>query len=108
MEFPAFIEALPDIPLPMPGANAKLMQGVNHQVVFFRLPKGAAVPPHSHAAQWGVVVSGKIRLTVGDTVCILGPGDTYQLAEGEMHQAECLEDAVAVDFFNDPARYYIK
>lgn len=106
--FADFIEKLPSAETPFPGVVTRLMQGLNHQAVFFRIPAGVSVPPHSHSAQWGVVVSGSMEITVGGIKKTCGPGDAYTIGAGEIHEVKCLTDIVAIDFFDDPARYRAK
>lgn len=106
--FADFIEKLPQADVPFPGVETRLMQGINTQAVFFRIPAGAKVPPHSHTAQWGVVVSGTMEITIGGVKKTCGPGDAYTIADGEIHEVTCLTDIVAIDFFDGPARYKAK
>lgn len=106
--YSAFIEAMPEPHIPFPGVRAKLMQGVAHQAVFFELPAGLVIPPHSHCAQWGVVIKGRMEMTVGGITRTLGPGDTYAVGEGEVHGVVVVEDSAAIDFFDDPARYGVR
>ena len=106
--FPAFIESLPEAAVAFPGVKSRLMQGVAHQAVFFELEKGIVIPPHSHCAQWGVVVSGCIEITIAGVKRVCGPGDEYNVPDGAVHEVTVLEDAVAIDFFDDPARYRVK
>ena len=107
-KFADFIEKLPKADIPFQGVDTRLIQGGDHQVVFFRIPAGASVPPHSHAAQWGLVVSGRIEITIGGATRQCGPGDAYDIGKDEIHEVKCLEDTVAIDFFDDPARYRIR
>lgn len=105
--FSEFIEAMDQPLVPFPGVKARLMQGVSHQAVFFELPAGLVIPPHSHCAQWGVVVKGKMEMTIGGEKRALGPGDTYKVGVGEVHEVVVIEESAAIDFFDDPARYRI-
>lgn len=105
--FSDFIEAMEKPQVPFQGVKARLMQGVNHQAVFFELPAGLVIPPHSHCAQWGVVVKGKMEMTMGGEKRVLGPGDTYKVGAGEVHEVVVLLDSAAIDFFDDPARYRV-
>ena len=56
--FAEFLRNLPQVAVPFEGVDARLMTGPDGQAVFFYLPKGVTVPPHSHCAQWGIVVEG--------------------------------------------------
>lgn len=103
--FPPFIEALPEADLPIPGVWTRFLQSERGQVVFFRIPAGSAVPPHSHGAQWGLVVSGRVELVVDGVAREYGPGENYYIPAGAVHTARCLTDVEAVDFFADNDRY---
>ena len=104
-EYPEFIKALPLGNLPAPEIKAHLLTGALAQAVFFDLPAGASVPPHSHGEQWGVVVAGELELTIGDETRIRRPGDSYFIDKGVEHSATVLQDALVVEVFADPNRY---
>lgn len=105
IELPDFIKALPEAAIAFPDVKVRLMQGVAHQVVFFEMPRGASVPPHSHCAQWGILLSGGIEITISGVRRMCGPGDTYYIPPDAVHEVKVLEDSTAIDFFDDPARY---
>lgn len=100
-----FIKNLPQPDLAFPGLKAHLLSGAQGQVVFFDLPAGASVPPHSHCAQWGIVVEGEIELTIGGRTRICKKGDVYNIGDGEEHSAELKTRCLAIDVFADPNRY---
>lgn len=59
-------------------------------------------PPHAHAAQWAVVLEGKIEVTMcGKTECFT-KGDTYFLPEGVEHSVKIHPGYAEVIFLNDP------
>ncbi|NIM57923.1 MAG: cupin domain-containing protein, partial [Candidatus Aminicenantes bacterium] len=62
--FPEPIRNLPQADIPFDGITAYLSQADNHQILFMEFNKDVEVPEHSHEAQWGVVLAGKIDLTV--------------------------------------------
>ncbi len=103
--YPDFIKALPRADIPMPGVTAHLLAAPQGQAVFFELPAGSSVPPHSHGAQWGIVVSGELELTIGGETKIYTAGDSYYVGEGVEHSATVLTDCRAIDVFADPNRY---
>ncbi len=100
-----FIKALPQADIPMPGPLAYLLSGGPCQVVFFELPAGSAVPPHSHGAQWGIVVDGEIELTIAGQTRTYRRGDAYHIGAGVEHSARVLSDCRAIDVFADADRY---
>ena len=73
--------------------------------MFFEIEPTANVPPHSHSAQFGVVMEGEMVLTIGDDTQIYGKGDTYTISEGVTHQAVFKSVVLAMDFFDDADRY---
>ncbi len=103
--YPRAILELPQVDLPFKDATAYLMQGVVTQSVFFELPAGAEVPAHSHCAQWGVVLDGRIELTIGGEKKSYSRGDSYFIPAGVVHQAEVPKDAKVLDVFFAADRY---
>lgn len=77
-------------------------------MVEFLLQKGAVLPQHSHPhEQIGYLVKGRIRLTIGDEVQDLAPGDSWCIPGGAPHGAEIVEDAVAVEVFSPVREEYL-
>jgi quercetin dioxygenase-like cupin family protein len=75
----------------------------------FLLQKGAILPGHSHPnEQTGYLVKGKFRLFIGDAVRDLIPGDSWNIAKDIKHQAEILEDSVAIEVFSPAREDYLK
>jgi len=103
--YPEMISGLPEIEVPIPGVRGWLLQGERHQVVFFEIEAGAQIPPHSHCAQWGLMVKGKISLTIGRETRLYGKGDWYFIPAGEVHAATFPSRVNVIDVFDDPARY---
>lgn len=103
--FPGFIKSLPRAALAMEGVTAYLLSGPKGQAVFFDLPAGASVPLHSHGAQWGIVVSGELELTVGDKTAIYRAGECYDIPAGVAHGATVLTPSQVIDVFAEPNRY---
>lgn len=100
-----FIKALPQADIPMKGPLAYLLSGGPCQVVFYDLPAGAKVPPHSHGAQWGIIVDGEIELTIGGETRTYRQGDAYFIGAGVAHSAELKAACRAIDVFAEPERY---
>jgi quercetin dioxygenase-like cupin family protein len=66
------------------------------------------VPPHKHPhEQTGYLVSGRIRLTVGDDVFDVSPGDSWNIPGDVEHRAAVVEDALAVEVFSPPREDYL-
>ena len=85
-----------------------LVYGDKTLMVEFLLQKGAALPRHTHPhEQIGYLVKGRIRLTIGDDVQDLAPGDSWCIPGGVLHGAEIVEDAVAVEVFSPVREEYL-
>ena len=98
---PDFISGLPEIEVPFTGVKGWLLQGKERQVVFFELEQGLEVPTHSHGAQWGMVIEGRMQFTAGGETRILEKGDSYIVPAGVEHSAVFLTKVYAVDVFAD-------
>ena len=105
MTYPELIENLPDVDLDMPGVRAKLLQGVDNQLVFFEIEPIGAIPPHAHGAQWGVVIEGELELTISGETRTYQPGDSYFIPAGSTHEARVKTRVRAVDVFDEVDRY---
>lgn len=104
-EFPPFVRTLPEADLPFDGLRGWLLQSESGQVLFNESDIELTVPEHSHGSQWGVVVDGKIDLTIGGHAHTYTRGDTYFIPDGTPHQARIYPGYRAVDYFADRSRY---
>ncbi|RKX21955.1 MAG: hypothetical protein DRP51_03305, partial [Candidatus Zixiibacteriota bacterium] len=66
------------------------------------------VPPHSHCAQWGIMLDGEMSLTIGGETRIYKKGDQYFIPEGITHSAKFLSRVNVIDIFDAPDRYKVK
>ncbi len=107
-QFAAFIRALPEADLPFPGLRGWLLQSESGQVLFMEADVDVIVPEHSHGDQWGVVIDGKIDLTIGDHTHTFINGDTYSIPNGTSHHALIHSGFRAIDFFADRDRYRVR
>ncbi len=103
--YPDIIKKLPKVKHSMDGVEGWLAQGENFQIAFFEIKPTAKVPPHSHGAQYGIVMEGEIILTIGDNTQVYGKGDTYIIPAGVIHHAECKSVVLVMDYFDDADRY---
>lgn len=108
LDYPTIVTGMPRADVPLPGVRGWLLQGPDRQGVFFVLEPGASVPEHSHGPQWGFVLEGELELTLDGRRRSLGPGDSYEIAEGQLHSARSPGGARVFDLFADPARYRVK
>lgn len=85
-----------------------LVYGDKTLLVEFRLQKAATLPLHSHPhEQTGYLVKGQLRLTVGEDVHEVLPGDSWCIPGDVLHCAEIVEDSVAIELFSPVREDYL-
>jgi quercetin dioxygenase-like cupin family protein len=85
-----------------------LVYGEKTLMVEFRLQQGAKLPLHAHPhEQSGYLVSGKIRLIIGNETHLVEQGDSWCIGGGVDHGAEALMDSVAVEVFSPVRKDYL-
>jgi len=85
-----------------------LVYGDKTLLTEFKLKKGSQLPKHSHPhEQTGYLVSGKIRLSIGDDEFAALPGDSWCIPGNVEHCALILEDSVAVEVFSPVRTEYL-
>lgn len=99
------ITKLPRIDVPLAGVRGWLSQGAEQQTVFFDIDPIGEIPPHSHGAQWGVMVEGEMELTIDGETTRYGAGDSYFIPAGTIHSARFLTRVRVIDVFADRDRY---
>jgi quercetin dioxygenase-like cupin family protein len=74
----------------------------------FKLEAGHTLPQHAHEyEQTGYLVSGAIRLTIGDETYDVEPGDSWCIPGNVEHGANILADSVAVEVFSPVRKDYL-
>jgi len=107
--FPAIIKDLPEADIPFQGVRAWILQGQDCQLIFFEMESTALVPEHSHDyPQWGMVVKGKMMLTVNGKTRTIRKGDDYLIPAKARHRAEFLGPTQVIDLFSEKTRYKAK
>jgi quercetin dioxygenase-like cupin family protein len=106
--YPPMIDKLPEIDIPVPGVQGRLLQATEMQAVFFSVETTGEIPPHAHQAQWGVVLEGEMELTVDGVSRRCGRGDSYFIPAGTVHAVRILSPLKALDVFDEPNRYGVK
>ena len=106
--FPEPIRNLPQANIPLSGIKAYLSHGQNHQILFMEFAEDAKVPEHCHEAQWGVVVAGKIDLTIDGVERTYSKGDSVFIPKGAKHSARIYAGYADVSFFDQKDRYNTK
>jgi quercetin dioxygenase-like cupin family protein len=71
------------------------------------LNANAVVPMHTHPhEQTGYLARGRLRLTIGNDVRDLSPGDAWMIPGDVPHEAVALEKSLLVDIFSPPRDEY--
>jgi quercetin dioxygenase-like cupin family protein len=94
---------------PFPGVRFKTVaHGDKTLCAEFQLAAGKRLPRHSHPhEQTGYLVSGALRLTIGDKTFEARPGDSWCIPGNIEHEAEILADSVAVEVFSPVREDYL-
>ena len=106
--FPEPITDLPEADIPLDGLKAYLSQAMNHQIVFMEFSEDVEVSEHSHESQWGVVLEGRIDLTVDGVERTYTKGDRVFIPKGAPHSARVYAGYADISFFNQKDRYKAK
>jgi quercetin dioxygenase-like cupin family protein len=93
----------------LPGIQIKtVLYGENSLMSQFRLQKDSLLPRHSHPQeQTGYLVSGHMRLHIGDQAYEVHPGDGWCIPGSVEHLAEVLEDSIAIEVFSPVREDYL-
>lgn len=85
-----------------------LVHGEKTLLVEFFLRQGYTLPRHAHPhEQTGYLVKGHMRLTIGEQVHEVHPGDSWCILGGVEHMAEMLADTIAVEAFSPVREDYL-
>jgi quercetin dioxygenase-like cupin family protein len=104
--FPEVITRLPEADIAFEGVKGWILQGGTSQLVFFEFEAGAKVQEHSHSyAQWGIVIDGKMELTISGKPRVCGKGDEYVVPAGAKHFVKLLSRTRVMDYFSEKNRY---
>jgi quercetin dioxygenase-like cupin family protein len=106
--FPEPIKNLAEADIPLDGVTAYLSQSDTHQILFMEFEKDVDLPEHSHAAQIGIVLEGKIELVIDGEKRCFAKGDRYYIPAGVKHSGKIYAGYADVTFFNEPNRYSSK
>ena len=94
----------------VPGIRIKtLVSGEKALMTKFLLSAGSKLPDHSHPhEQIGTLVSGRMRLTIGERSREVKAGDSWCVPLDAPHHADIIEDSVAVEVFSPLREDYLK
>lgn len=74
----------------------------------FQLAKDSQLPRHFHIyEQTGYLIAGRMRLHIGGKVYEVEPGDSWCIPAHMEHQAEILEDSIAIELFSPVREDYL-
>ena len=74
----------------------------------FKLKNGSAIPAHDHPhEQVGLLISGRIVLTIDGTEHDVAPGDSWCIEGGVSHAARAMEDSEVVEVFSPVREDYL-
>jgi quercetin dioxygenase-like cupin family protein len=93
----------------LPGIMMKtLIYGEKTLMTEFLLQRGSHLPSHEHVhEQTGYMISGKMLLTIDDQTHEVTAGDSWNIASNVPHEAQVIEDSVAVEVFSPRRDEYI-
>ena len=86
---------------PLPGCRLRTPFGENLMLSYLEMDEGAIIPTHQHPhEQGGIVLKGRLELTVDDEVRVLEEGEMYLVPPNTPHRAVAVGGpAVALDVF---------
>jgi quercetin dioxygenase-like cupin family protein len=99
---------LPKADVPLDGVTAYLSQSDTHQMLFMEFAEDVNLTEHSHAAQVGFVLEGKIELVMDGEMHLFEKGDRYYIPAGVKHSGKIYAGYADVTFFEQPDRYFRK
>lgn len=103
--FPEVIKNLPEADIPLDGITAFLSQGDHHQIIFMEFEKDVDLLEHEHESQYGIVLEGKIELTIDGVKNTFVKGDRYYIPSGAKHFGKIFAGYADITFFNEKDRY---
>lgn len=106
--FPEPIKKLPEADIPLEGVKAYLSQSDSHQILFMEFERDVDLPEHSHEAQIGFVLEGRIDLVIDGKQHTYRKGDQYYIPAGMNHSGKIYRGYVDITFFDEPDRYSAK
>ena len=92
------------------GVRVRTPYGRNIMLSLLEMATGAEVPMHSHPTeQAGMLLEGRMELTIGDETRVVEPGASYFVPPGVRHRAVAVGGpAKALDVFSSPREDYAK
>ena len=93
---------------PFPGLTMQAITGTQLMAIWVAFDPFFEVPTHRHPhEQMGIVLDGRLTLTIGDETRTLGPGEAYAIPPDVPHGATtAAEGCAVVDIFTPPRDDY--
>lgn len=94
----------------LPGIRMKTtVHGDRTLMTEFVMKKGSSLPEHDHPhEQTGYLISGHIRLSIGNETFEVNAGDSWNIPGNVPHRAMVIEDSVAIEVFSPCREEYIQ
>ena len=90
-----------------PDGQKYLVSGKGLSMRLWEEPSAVEGEPHTRPYETvGYVVSGRVRIHVGEDVITCGPGDSYLVPDGAERQYDVLEALVAIEATHPPAEVH--
>ncbi|MBD81453.1 MAG: cupin [Crocinitomicaceae bacterium] len=99
------ISKFPEAQIPLEGVSSRLIQAGEQQFIFMEFENDTEVAPHSHNAQWGVVLDGEMEITISGEIHKLKKGDSYFIKKDEIHSAKIKAGYKDLTLFDQADRY---
>lgn len=103
--FPAPVQQLPQADIPIQGVTAYLSQAETHQIIFMEFSQDVELGEHAHESQWGVVLEGRIDMTIDGVEKTYMKGDRYFIPKGITHSAKIHAGYADITYFDQKDRY---
>jgi quercetin dioxygenase-like cupin family protein len=86
----------------LPGVRIRAPYGKHLMLSYLEIDEGAVVPLHKHPhEQGGILLKGRLELTIGDEVRIVEPGEMFIIPPNTLHKAVPVGGPiVALDIFS--------
>lgn len=94
----------------IPGCHSRLISGEHIMLSVLDMPKGSVLPEHDHPhEQAGMVLEGRLSLTIDGETRVLNPGEAYVVPGGVRHSGFVVdEDVKVLDVFSPPREDYLQ
>ena len=95
---------------PVPGCRMRTPFGQNLMLSYLEMEDGAEVPLHHHPhEQGGILISGRVQLTIGDETRIVEAGSLFLIPPNVPHRAVAVDGPARVlDVFSPVREDYAK